>query len=209
MSILSLPFSFHQSGIALGLVLLLVFAVLASFTAKLLRDCIEHIKEQREVNDDLETESLIPRSPTLPIITYADVGLEAFGPYGSAFVQIVFSLELFACNTAFVVITADCIVGLGADLSPLLLKAIFIGILCPFTVAGNMKLFSSISIVGILAVLGVCLIIIGRGATPAPPSWIVPAESVRWLPYSISSLSSAIGIMVVGFDAHSVFPSVF
>jgi vesicular inhibitory amino acid transporter len=121
---------------------------------------------------------------------------------------MLFSTELFACNTAFVVIAADCLTALGSKTSPLIIKALFVGLLTPFTITGNMKIFSYSSLVGIIAVTGTSLIVIGSGATPGPPSWINPASSVRWLPRDFEGLAASVGIIFVGFDAHSVFPAI-
>jgi hypothetical protein len=61
---------------------MIIFSLLASYTAKLLRDCIEFIAAQRETEDQEEggeeTESLLQRSSSTLPITYGDVGMEVY-----------------------------------------------------------------------------------------------------------------------------------
>ncbi|KAL3896132.1 MAG: hypothetical protein SGCHY_004274 [Lobulomycetales sp.] len=229
LGILSLPFAFRQSGIVLAITFLLVFGATASCTAMLLRDCISHVRRDRDreaylaaqqedqgEQADAEDQPLLRNSvrnhhttESLVAITYSDVGYAAFGRFGAVLVQTLFSLELFAADTAFIVIAVDALTSLFHDkvYSRSHIQALLVALLTPITMARDLSVLAYASVIGVLACVVISLTVIGYGAH-GPASWITPADGVREWPVDAWTAVSAVGIFFVGFDAHSVFPAI-
>ncbi|KAI9207044.1 transmembrane amino acid transporter protein-domain-containing protein [Polychytrium aggregatum] len=194
--ILSVAFALNMTGWVPGISMMVLFALTVNYSAKLLVKCMA---KPFPVAVDSESE----REPL-------DIGELAFGHTGRNVISAIFCFELFAAAIAMIILMADSLEALFPGAVPLTgLKLIATLVVLPTTWSKSMKLLSYASVVGILATcgLGIILVIDGLSVSTSPGSILVPAETLLW-PQSLSRLLMAIGLLIVGFDGHAVFPAI-
>ncbi|TPX52043.1 hypothetical protein SeMB42_g01682 [Synchytrium endobioticum] len=196
MSILTLPYTFKLTGWVLGITLLIVFALTASHTAKLLTKCMDH------------PDCTGPGG--LKAISYGDVGEAAYGLNGRRFISVIFSVQMLAACVAYTILIGDSIQALFPHFNPFHIKVFTWAILTPTTWPKSMRLLSYTSLVGIITLVNMVVIILYNGfTTSTSPGSIWKPAPTHVLPPKIDILPIAIGLTMVGLDGHSVFPSIY
>ncbi|KAI8922649.1 transmembrane amino acid transporter protein-domain-containing protein [Entophlyctis helioformis] len=158
------------------------------------------------------------RSHMLPS-TLADMAALAFGRPGRLIVTVLFTMELFAASVALVILFGDSVQTLFPAAFPhgsshaQWIKVAMVCALIPATWMRSLKVFSAASVVGILSLCNLIGILVYEGLvhTQTPGSILVPAATTLWVPANATwdSVAVAVGLLFVGFDGHSVFPSIY
>ncbi|KAJ3341226.1 hypothetical protein HDU93_005417 [Gonapodya sp. JEL0774] len=182
--ILSLPFAFKQSSIIVGALLTILFALMTSFTARILVRCM---------NDE-------------------NLGDAAFGPIGRGFIAIFFIFELLVASVALMILAADSINALAPGWNLVLIK-IVVGAVVTITTMGNTtKWLSYGSFLGIVSVFFLLFIILYCGfVTTTPPGSILhPSPTVElFSPKNWFTVPSTFGLIMAGYSGHSAFPTLY
>ncbi|KAJ3391198.1 hypothetical protein HDU92_009153 [Lobulomyces angularis] len=201
MGILSLPYAFSSGGWISSVCFLVLSAFTCNFTSKLLACCFEYGIKLKFKSKNIEEKNLP--------VTYAEVGELAFGKFGRAFISFMFVLELGAASSAILIVVADSLNALIPQINITLTKIVIVVLLTPSTLI-NLRFLMYSSILGILACVNVCGIIVVEGAisTETPGSWLHPVETALY-PSSFLGVGLSMGLILVGFDAHSVYPSIY
>jgi vesicular inhibitory amino acid transporter len=191
--LLSLPFAFNITGWAVGLGLLVFFALMTHHTASLLQSCLDFRKEDGSVCH-----------------TFGDLGELAFGPIGRSAISFIFFFELVAACIALVILSADSIVALLPSLNIDVVKISIVVLVFPLTIPKSLSIASYGSLLGILALFNLMSILVydGLSTQESPGSiWVPAATSVlpdEWFP-----IPFAFGLLMAGFSGHSVFPNIY
>ncbi|KNC97552.1 uncharacterized protein SPPG_09433 [Spizellomyces punctatus DAOM BR117] len=203
MGILSFPFALSLTGWIVGITLVLLFALIASTTAKLLAKCMD----VTPIDLPTTTSNLPPRPKSM---SYGDVGQAAFGRRAKNFIAIVYLAELYAASTALLILAADSIHALFPHWKLLHIKLGVVALLILTTWPRSVRGLSYASLVGVVAILNLLTIVVVDGVTKADPpgSLLQPAETRLW-PKSFDRVALAVGIMFVGYDGHAVFPNIY
>ncbi|OQS00501.1 Amino Acid/Auxin Permease (AAAP) Family [Achlya hypogyna] len=187
--LLSLPYMLRCSGVVLGLCLLLVFGVVANFTGKLLGACM---------------------ASDARIRSYPDVVNAAFGLTGRRIASILCFVELFVACTMFLVLVADSLhVLFPVHSAPALLSVAFACVL-PTTWLADLSRLSALSVLGVVSSVALVLLLLFAGwTTPAgQPGSLWGNTTARWL-VDNDAWALSIGLALVGFAGHAVFPSIY
>ncbi|CEH17214.1 Amino acid transporters [Ceraceosorus bombacis] len=209
--ILALPLALSYAGWIPGIILFLLCGLLTNYTGKILANIMS-----RDVS----------------LRTYADIGAYAFGPSARVWVSGFFCLELWAVGTALVILFGDSTYALvqasakgyridspaaNAELlytlggistwSPTAFKALGLVIALP-TVFLPLRLLSPISVVGIVSILTLFAVVLSDGLIKKerPGSLWDPAVTSLWPEWSRLPLS--FGLIMSGFSAHPIIPSI-
>ena len=187
MGILSLPFAFSKLGWVLSLSLLFTFSVAALFTGTLISEIVTtytSIKSMYEMVD------------------------AAFQLKGRLVFGFVFMLELFAASIAMIILFADSIIMLFPQLQDyktnLMVGAVVM--LTPLTFLDSFKRLTVLSYVGLMSILFLIFTMLMLGVSNLESTLIDNPISRTW-PQDYSQVGLGIGLLFVGFDGHSVFPS--
>lgn len=195
--VLSLPYGFRCSGLCLGLVLLVAFSLLTNYTGKLLGRCIAS-------------------HPSLK--TYPDIGEAAFGTQGRIFISIMFFTELFTACTMFLILVGDNLARIFPAYSEVQLMVLATLVIVPTTWTTHFGFLSYFSILGILSSLFLLLVILWTGAagepggldSPLSNSYLHPPSNIDvFVASDHSRIPLSIGLIMVGYAGHAVFPSIY
>ncbi|KAH6917218.1 amino acid transporter [Coprinopsis sp. MPI-PUGE-AT-0042] len=183
---LSEPLAFAYAGWGMGTVLIITYAMISCYTAKILA---------RVILSD-------PR-----LRSYADIGRKAFGPKATVFISAMFCLELFAVTVVLVTLYADSLHSLVPKYSQDTYKLMGLLIFIP-TVFLPLSLLSYTSILGIFStvILVFVIFIDGFSKKTAPGSLWEPAPTSFGVK-SFNKLGLAFGLFMAGFSGHPVIPS--
>ncbi|TDH71506.1 hypothetical protein CCR75_004413 [Bremia lactucae] len=212
--VLSSPFSMRSSGWLMGGSLFLFFTLVTNHTAKLLGQCLRYQEG---------------------MTTYPDIGEAAFGTRGRVIIGIIFFAELFTacamfyvlstyelCKTNvgfvanycnFVAVVGDTLAALIPSFSKteLIIMASFL--IMPSLWTTHMSILSYFSILGILSSF-FCLYAIfyvGIAIDTSAPGYVMGSllypQSVQMIG-DWDRIPLAIGLTMVAFGGHSVFPSI-
>ncbi|KAJ3121706.1 hypothetical protein HK098_003469 [Nowakowskiella sp. JEL0407] len=187
----------------------------------------QELEEDDGVLSEISESTPLHTSKAKFIGSYADIGDAAFGASGRTFIGTLFTFELLAAATATVILLADSLIALFLK-SPepgtfVTLPGVIYGIplsvifklgatilLVPTTFPRSPKFLSYFSLLGITTIVFVIAILFGNGLSTfeAPGSLFDPAET-SILPPKYKTLPLAVGLLIVGVDAHAVFPSLY
>eukprot|EP00281_Chroomonas_sp_CCMP1168_P028851 CAMPEP_0206244964 /NCGR_PEP_ID=MMETSP0047_2-20121206/18445_1 /ASSEMBLY_ACC=CAM_ASM_000192 /TAXON_ID=195065 /ORGANISM="Chroomonas mesostigmatica_cf, Strain CCMP1168" /LENGTH=561 /DNA_ID=CAMNT_0053670233 /DNA_START=129 /DNA_END=1814 /DNA_ORIENTATION=+ len=210
--LLSLPYACKLSG-WFGVVLLIFFSVVTNYTAKLLGKVMEYEPSVKLRNG--------PGAYT--IYGFADMGMVAFGEPGRTFMWIVFVLETFGYACIYIIIESenlksqlkmlDAFATWGPYEWMLLASLVFL----PTMWLPNLSILSYFSAFGVIASVFLLIGVVIDGLTGAKPNgeWCKPPDctgsllnpSVTTL-YKFDDLPIVIGLVMVGFAGHAVFPTI-
>ncbi|RLN60737.1 hypothetical protein BBJ28_00021448 [Nothophytophthora sp. Chile5] len=190
--VLSSPFSLRSSGWLIGVPLFLFFTFVTNHTAKLLGRCLDYQEG---------------------MTTYPDIGEAAFGTKGRIVIGVTFFAELFTACAMFNVLIGDTLAALIPSLSETQLTIMAFLAIMPSTWTTHMSMLSYFSILGILSSF-FCLFAIfyvGFAIDPETPGYVsgslLHPQPVQTLG-DLDRIPLAIGLTMVAFGGHSVFPSI-
>ena len=186
-SLLALPSAFKAAGWILTTILLVLFGLAASSSAKMLIAC-QRMHLQRTGS---------------ALLTYGDIGEAAFGRRGRWFIQSVFFCELFCASVALFILAADSVYNLLPDDTTVPfnnIRLIVWAVLTVTTWPRSLNLLSWGSLVGILCLLSMVAATIFDGVwnRQAPGSLWEPAPTY-FLPKSWIQMPFAIGLCMAGY----------
>ncbi|KAJ3341460.1 hypothetical protein HDU93_004861 [Gonapodya sp. JEL0774] len=192
--ILSLPFAFALTSVAVGVTESIVLALVTNFTARILIRCM---------SDDVQT--------------YADLGHASFGPRGRISISILFIIELLTASVALVILASDSIQALKPEWDLIYIK-IGVGLVMGVTTLGKgTRLLSYGSLVGIVSIIFLITIVLYSGLTTTTPpgSLTHPSPTVQWLipadrpggPWF--DLPMSVGLVMAGYSGHATFPNIY
>eukprot|EP00835_Amoeboradix_gromovi_P002697 NODE_158_length_16653_cov_0.456929.p3 type:complete len:461 gc:universal NODE_158_length_16653_cov_0.456929:11398-12780(+) len=185
-SILTLPFALHLSGIIVGVGLFITYSLVTNYTGKLLGKCLQdpHLK------------------------TYSDIAYEAFGKYGSL-VSIVFILELLAAGVALLILVEDS-VSVFTNIDGKFIKFLAFLTATPFLWSNSLKLLSYTSLVGIATFVYLLFLLIGQGLlVHEQPGSLINPKAIRIYPNEFWNVWLASGLIMASYAGHGCTPSVF
>ncbi|VAI52427.1 unnamed protein product [Triticum turgidum subsp. durum] len=189
--ILSTPYAIKQGG-WLGLVILVVFALLAWYTGVLLRRCLDS-KEGLQ--------------------TYPDIGHAAFGTTGRIAISIILYVELYACCIEYLILESDNLSKLfpnvHLNIGGLTINShVFFAILTtlvvmPTTWLRDLTCLSYISAGGVVASILVVMCL----------CWIGVVDHVgfenKGTALNLPGIPIAIGLYGYCYSGHGVFPNIY
>lgn len=183
---LSLPFALKYGGWSI-LVLLLVVYVLATQAGRLIGIMM----------DDDES-----------LNSYPSIAEKAFGTKGKLLVALIFSTELFCACGMFLVLTGDTLHSIFPQHSQqtfILLSSI---IMMPTALTTRLDFLAYLSFLGFVGTTILILVIIYVGGLGgiAYGSYLRPQPTRIWT--TLEEAPFSIGLCIVGFAGHAVFPSI-
>ncbi|RYP70817.1 hypothetical protein DL771_005192 [Monosporascus sp. 5C6A] len=187
--LLSLPMGLKYAGWICGMLILVLCALVTSWTAKILAKCM-----------DLD--------PTM--ITFSDIAYISFGRRARIATSVLFTLELLAACVALIVLFADSLALLfPGTFSITGWKVLCALILIPLQFA-PLSLLSFTSFIGI--VCNFCIVIIvfmcGFLKPHAPGSLLEPAKTYLF-PENWLTLPLSLGLLMSPWGGHGVFPNIY
>ncbi|KAJ7071327.1 transmembrane amino acid transporter protein-domain-containing protein [Mycena amicta] len=184
--LLSVPLAFALSGWVAATILILSYAYISCYTAKVLG---------RLILDDAKMHC------------YTDVAKKAFGVWSSPILGLLFCFELFAVSVLLVTLYADSLYSILPQFSPNTYKLASLVIILP-TVFLPLSILSYSSILGIISTILIIGVVLYDGLTKhsAPGSLWSPAQTSLEF-RSWKGLGIAFGLFIAGFGCHPLIPS--
>lgn len=190
--VLSSPFSMRSSGWLIGGLLFLFFTLVTNHTAKLLGQCLSYQEG---------------------MTSYPDIGEAAFGTRGRVIIGVTFFAELFTACAMFYVLIGDTLAALIPSFTETHLTIMAFLLIMPSMWTTHMSMLSYFSVLGILSSF-FCLYAIfyvGFAIDTDAPDY---TEGSLLHPQSLQTIGDldriplTIGLTMVAFGGHSVFPSI-
>lgn len=183
---LSEPLAFAYAGWGCGTILLISYAWLTCYTAKILV-------------------RFMTADPT--IRTYADIGRKAFGRRATPFISLLFCLELFTVTVALVTLYGDSLETIAPAYPSNFYKILGLIVLIPavflplswLSVASMLGIFSSVLLIAVI-------LIDGFSKKTAPGSIWDPQPTNLGIA-SLPKLGVSFGLFMAGFSGHIAVPS--
>ncbi|PFH54636.1 hypothetical protein AMATHDRAFT_134903 [Amanita thiersii Skay4041] len=184
--LLSEPLAFSYAGWTAGTILIIFYAFIASYTAKILARVI--------VAD--------PRMKT-----YSDIGRKAFGPRSYVIISFLFCLELFGVSVVLVTLYADSLHAIFPQYPSTTYKIMGCILLIPMVFL-PLSLLSYASILGVVSTILLVIVVFidGFSKQEAPGSLLNP-DATNIGVQSFQKLGIAFGLFMAGFAGHAVIPS--
>lgn len=167
--------------------MLLLLSIITNYTGKLLRRCLD----------------AVPGATSFP-----DLGMAAFGVHGRFAISILFFAELFSACAMFLILMADHLHALFPAWTRDAFLLLSAAIVLPTALTSHLSVLSLFSLVGMVSSLFLllALVIVGGGGTQ-PGSYVQPAATHTI--GSVDHIPIALGLVMVGFAGHAVFPSLY
>ncbi|TYZ58072.1 hypothetical protein PybrP1_010724 [[Pythium] brassicae (nom. inval.)] len=190
--VLSSPFALRSSGMLVGVPLFFFFTFVTNHTGKLLGYCLDYQEGMQ---------------------TYPDIGEAAFGTRGRLVISVIFFSELFTACAMFNVLIGDTLAALVPAFNEQQMAVLAFLVVMPTLWTTHLSLLSYFSLIGILSSL-FCLFTVyyvGFAIDPTTPEYTTgsllepqPLEPIA----DTERIPLAIGLTMVAFGGHSVFPSI-
>uniref|UniRef100_M4BKD0 Amino acid transporter transmembrane domain-containing protein n=1 Tax=Hyaloperonospora arabidopsidis (strain Emoy2) TaxID=559515 RepID=M4BKD0_HYAAE len=190
--VLSSPFSLRSSGWLIGMPLFLFFTLVTNHTAKLLGKCLDYQEG---------------------MTTYPDIGEAAFGTKGRVIIGITFFAELFTACAMFYVLIGDTLAALISSVTEIQVTIMAFLLIMPSMWTTHMSMLSYFSILGIFSSFFCFYAIFYVGLTidTEAPGYetgsLLHPQPVQAIG-DLDRIPLAIGLTMVAFGGHSVFPSI-
>eukprot|EP00943_MAST-04B_sp_MAST-4B-sp1_P009514 g9514.t1 len=183
---LSLPFALKHGGWSM-LVLLFIVYVLATQAGRLIGIMMDD-------DDSLKS--------------YPSIAEKAFGTKGKTLVALIFSIELFCACGMFLVLTGDTLHSIFPKHSQqtfILLSSI---IMIPTALTTRLDFLAYLSFLGFVGstILILVIIYLGGRTNVEYGSYLHPQPTRLWT--TLEEAPFSIGLCIVGFAGHAVFPSI-
>jgi hypothetical protein len=151
-----------------------------------------------------------PPPPFKPMMTYSEIGMEAFHHKGRIFISILFTLELFAAAVALIILIADSLHSLFPQQGLVPLKLLAFLVVTPTMWLPNLKYLSYGSVLGIIAMANLLVVVLidGLTTTEQPGSLLRPEQTNLWCRH-LFKLPISFGLIMSGFAGHAVFPNIY
>lgn len=186
--VFSLPLGFAYSGWLFGMIFMLFAGGSTMYTAILLSKC----------QDTDHT-----------LVTYADIAYAAFGTRARVLVSILFSVELLGSGVSMFVLFADSLNALIPQVSVTAFKLIGFALVTPLTLL-PLRFLSVASLVGISGILLLLGTVLSTGVrTDAQPGSLLHPMDTWFLPRQWFAVPLSIGIFMVPWGGHAVFPNIY
>ncbi|KAJ0393569.1 hypothetical protein P43SY_005138 [Pythium insidiosum] len=190
--VLASPFALRSSGWLVGIPLFAFFALVTNHTGKLLGKCLDYQEG---------------------MTTYPDIGEAAFGTKGRVMISVIFFTELFTACAMFDILIGDTLAALIPRFSPPELMVAAFVVIMPTLWTAHLSMLSWFSLLGVFSSL-FCLyavLYIGVAIDTTAPSYTIgsllqpqPTELIA----DVDRIPLSIGLTMVAFGGHSVFPSI-
>ena len=195
-SLLTLPYAFACSGWIMGVALICFFGFVSATCARLLAAC----------------QLVQLRKSGIPLLTYGDIGEQAFGWRGRLFIQCIFSMELFAATVALHLLIVHSIMLLFEIDASLVnvVKVISWSVLTVTTWPRSLSILSYGSFLGVLCILNLAFVVVfdGLWKKEQPGSILAPMPTSIFPPNGIRAPLS-FGLFMAGFAGHACFPGFY
>ncbi|KAG4027729.1 hypothetical protein MFRU_027g00220 [Monilinia fructicola] len=186
--LLSLPMGLKYSGLLCGMILLLLSALVTSYTAKLLAKCMDRDHS---------------------LLSFADLAHASYGRKANIATSILFTMELLAACVALIVLFADSLNSLIPSVGVNEWKILCGLLLIPLNFV-PLRLLSFTSILGIISCFSIVLIILIDGfVTPRTPGSLLEPATQYIFPANWLTLPLSFGLMMSPWGGHSVFPNIY
>lgn len=184
--LLSIPFGFRQSGWIMGILLLLGSAMSTNFTAKYLGKILKHHQH---------------------LLTYGDIAFAYGGRFFAILVTFFFVMDLIGAALTLILLFTDCFVIIWPHVVGL---KVFIVSIVFFTSLLPLNILSIFSLMGILATMGIILIVIICGfIINETPGSLLQFAPTTLLPTNFQNLLFSLGIFMMPWGGHPVFPELY
>ena len=185
-SILTLPYALHLTGIAVGVFLFVVYSLITNYTGKLLGKCM--------ANTNLKT--------------YSDIATAALGKYGTL-VSFVFILELMAAGVALLILVEDCVF-VFIKIDGKIVKCLAFLVVTPFLWSNSLKLLSYTSLIGIATFVYLLILLIADGLFYfEQPGSLHHPMPINIYPTDFWKVWMASGLIMASYAGHGCTPSVY
>ncbi|KAI9646774.1 hypothetical protein NHQ30_004773 [Ciborinia camelliae] len=186
--LLSLPMGLKYSGLLCGMILLVLSALVTSYTAKLLAKCMDRDHS---------------------LLSFADLAYVSYGRKANIGTSMLFTMELLAACVALIVLFADSLHILIPSVGVNEWKILCGLLLIPLSFV-PLRLLSFTSILGIVSCFSIVLIILIDGfVTPRTPGSLLEPATQYIFPANWLTLPLSFGLMMSPWGGHSVFPNIY
>jgi solute carrier family 32 (vesicular inhibitory amino acid transporter) len=186
--LLSLPLGFLYSGWLIGSLLLLTFALLTFYTAKLLARCMD---------SDPNCKS------------YIDIASKAYGTRGRLVTIFLFNLITITACVALVILFADAMYALIPNLTRTQWKLICGLVLLPLHFM-PFHVLSMASILGIGACVSMVVLVLLEGfGSDGPDGSLWHPAYTTLLPQDWSKMPLSLGLLMSPWTAHAILPNLY
>ncbi|CCG22296.1 Avt1 vacuolar transporter [Candida orthopsilosis Co 90-125] len=184
--LLSIPFGFRLSGWVMGVLILLGSASSTNLTARYLGRILKHHPH---------------------LLTYGDISFAYGGKFFSILVTMFFVLDLIGAALTLILLFTDCFVVIWPH--PAGLKIIIVSIVF-FTSLLPLNILSIFSLLGILATMGIILVVVVCGfIIDKSPGSLLDFAPTALFPASAKNLLFSLGIFMMPWGGHPVFPELY
>ncbi len=183
---LSLPFALKHGGWSM-LVLLFIVYVLATQAGRLIGIMMDD-------DDSLKS--------------YPSIAEKAFGAKGKTLVALIFSIELFCACGMFLVLTGDTLHSIFPQHSQQTFILFSSIIMIPTALTTRLDFLAYLSFLGFVGstILILVIIYLGGRTNVEYGSYLHPQPTRLWT--TLEEAPFSIGLCIVGFAGHAVFPSI-
>mmetsp|Transcript_8275 Transcript_8275/g.19843 ORF Transcript_8275/g.19843 Transcript_8275/m.19843 type:complete len:382 (-) Transcript_8275:39-1184(-) len=190
-----MPYSVAEAG-ASGLLVLLVYAAICTYTGYLLRECMDAF---------------------VGVKGYPDIGWVAFGTPGRIAIGVILYIELFMVGCELLILGGGSLtamiphpaelphMGWAAAVRPQTFWVFACSLaIMPTMYMRDLTLLSYLSAAGIMVTLTIVMLVTCESAAMPQPSHLPDLSIVRW-----HGMPLALGIYAFCYSGHAVFPSLY
>jgi len=180
--ILALPYAMREAGIYFGVLMMLLIAILSNYCFKLVINCktLLNVRDKKHCT------------------TFQDVGRETLGVWGDYGVKISLILSQFGTAVIYIIYIADNLESMlssHVNINVRLYMVMLIPILAILLQLRDLKYLSPTSVIGIIAVVIACIVVLYYGFT------VFPDQTPKSFPFvRITTVAYYFGIAVFALE---------